>query len=99
MVREFPVRRGFGASAAGVGAGVQVVGGHAATNILTLLSKVWPKKVEELTARVHNTSTTGGGGQGRRRVRHATRFLEASLRSLDGHDDVYECAGERSQGC
>ena len=27
----------------------------------------------------------------------AARFLEASLRGLDGHDDVYECAYVQSQ--
>ncbi|NP_001307728.1 Malate dehydrogenase, chloroplastic-like [Zea mays] len=80
---------------------VPVVGGHAAATILPLLSKARPKaaftddEVEELTARVRDA---GAGGSATLSMAYAAaRFLEASLRGLDGHGDVYECAYVQSQ--
>ncbi|XP_006657994.1 malate dehydrogenase, chloroplastic-like [Oryza brachyantha] len=83
---------------------VPVVGGHAAATILPLLSKARPKtsftdeEVEELTARIQNAGTevveakAGSGSATLSMAYAAARFVEASLRGLDGDADVYECA-------
>ncbi|KAG2646988.1 malate dehydrogenase, chloroplastic-like [Panicum virgatum] len=88
---------------------VPVVGGHAGTTILPLLSKARPKaaftdeEVEELTARVQNAGTEvveamAGAESATLSMAYAeARFLEASLRGLDGDADVYECAYVQSQ--
>jgi malate dehydrogenase len=91
---------------------VPVVGGHSAATILPLLSKARPKaaaaaftdeEVEELTARIRDAGTevvetkAGAGSATLSMAYAAARFLEASLRGLDGHDDVYECAYLQSQ--
>ena len=88
---------------------VPVVGGHAAATILPLLSKARPKaaftdeEVEELTARIRDAGTevveakAGAGSATLSMAYAAARFLEASLRGLDGHDDVYECTYVQSQ--
>jgi len=88
---------------------VPVVGGHAGTTIVPLLSKARPKaaftdeEVEELTARVQNAGTevveakAGAGSATLSMAYAAARFLEASLRGLDGDADVYECAYVQSQ--
>ncbi|RLN34334.1 malate dehydrogenase, chloroplastic-like [Panicum miliaceum] len=88
---------------------VPVVGGHAGTTILPLLSKARPKaaftdaEVEELTARIQNAGTevveakAGAGSETLSMAYAAARFLEASLRGLDGDADVYECAYVQSQ--
>uniref|UniRef100_A0A0E0LNP1 Malate dehydrogenase n=1 Tax=Oryza punctata TaxID=4537 RepID=A0A0E0LNP1_ORYPU len=83
---------------------VPVVGGHAAATILPLLSKARPKtsftdeEVEALTRRIQNAGTevveakAGGGSATLSMAYAAARFLEASLRGLDGDGDVYECS-------
>lgn len=85
---------------------VPVVGGHAAATILPLLSKARPKtaftdeEVEALTRRIQNAGTevveakakAGGGSATLSMAYAAARFLEASLRGLDGDADVYECS-------
>ncbi|OEL13952.1 Malate dehydrogenase, chloroplastic [Dichanthelium oligosanthes] len=88
---------------------VPVVGGHARSTILPLLSKARPKaaftdeEVEELTTRIQNAGTevveakAGAGSATLSMAYAAARFLEASLRGLDGDDDVYECAYVQSQ--
>jgi len=88
---------------------VPVVGGHAGTTIVPLLSKARPKaaftdeEVEELTARVQNAGTevveakAGAESATLSMAYAAARFLEASLRGLDGDADVYECAYVQSQ--
>ncbi|KAJ1292010.1 hypothetical protein BS78_02G360400 [Paspalum vaginatum] len=88
---------------------VPVVGGHAADTILPLLSKARPKaaftdeEVEELTARIQNAGTkvveakAGAGSATLSMAYAAARFLEASLRGLDGDEAVYECAYVQSQ--
>lgn len=89
---------------------VPVVGGHSEATILPLLSKARPKaapftdeEVEELTARVRNAGTevveakAGDGSATLSMAYAAARFVEASLRGLDGDVDVYECAYVQSQ--
>ncbi|KAF8668834.1 hypothetical protein HU200_052035 [Digitaria exilis] len=88
---------------------VPVVGGHSGTTILPLLSKARPKapftdeEVEELTARIQNAGTevveakAGAGSATLSMAYAAARFVEASLRGLDGDGDVYECAYVQSQ--
>ncbi|XP_038725916.1 malate dehydrogenase, chloroplastic [Tripterygium wilfordii] len=82
---------------------VPVVGGHAGITILPLLSKTKPsvsftdQEVEELTARIQNGGTevveakAGAGSATLSMAYAAARFLESSLRALDGDADVYEC--------
>ncbi|KAJ0975312.1 hypothetical protein J5N97_017277 [Dioscorea zingiberensis] len=82
---------------------VPVVGGHAGITILPLLSKTRPsttfndKEVEELTVRIQNAGTevveakAGAGSATLSMAYAAARFVESSLRALDGDGDVYEC--------
>ncbi|KAL0335625.1 UNVERIFIED_CONTAM: Malate dehydrogenase, chloroplastic [Sesamum radiatum] len=83
---------------------VPVVGGHAGITILPLLSKTKPsvaftdEEVEELTVRIQNAGTevveakAGAGSATLSMAYAAARFVESSLRSLDGDSDVYECS-------
>ncbi|CAO2826794.1 unnamed protein product [Amaranthus hypochondriacus] len=83
---------------------VPVVGGHAGNTILPLLSKTRPsvsftdEEVEELTLKIQNAGTqvveakAGEGSATLSMAYAAARFVESSLRALDGDADVYECA-------
>ncbi|GFP87853.1 malate dehydrogenase chloroplastic [Phtheirospermum japonicum] len=83
---------------------IPVVGGHAGITILPLLSKAKPsvdfsdREVEELTARIQNAGTevveakAGAGSATLSMAYAAARFVESSLRALDGDSDVYECS-------
>jgi len=83
---------------------VPVVGGHAGITILPLLSKTRPSAsftdevVEELTVRIQNAGTevveakAGAGSATLSMAYAAARFVESSLRALDGDGDVYECS-------
>ena len=83
---------------------VPVVGGHAGITILPLLSKTRPsvsftdEEVEELTLKIQNAGTevvlakAGEGSATLSMAYAAARFVESSLRALDGDADVYECA-------
>lgn len=83
---------------------VPVVGGHAGITILPLLSRTKPSvsfseaEVEELTVRIQNAGTevveakAGAGSATLSMAYAAARFVESSLRALDGDADVYECA-------
>ncbi|GFP99397.1 malate dehydrogenase chloroplastic [Phtheirospermum japonicum] len=83
---------------------VPVIGGHAGITILPLLSKAKPsvsfsdEEVEELTVRIQNAGTevveakAGAGSATLSMAYAAARFVESSLRALDGDSDVYECA-------
>ncbi|XP_030473550.2 malate dehydrogenase, chloroplastic-like [Syzygium oleosum] len=82
---------------------VPVVGGHAGITILPLLSKTRPSvsftdaEVEDLTVRIQNAGTevveaTGAGSSTLSMAYAAARFVESSLRALDGDGDVYECS-------
>nr|QKY65060.1 plastidic NAD-dependent malate dehydrogenase transcript variant 1 [Passiflora biflora] len=83
---------------------VPVVGGHAGITILPLLSKTKPsvsftdEEVQELTVRIQNAGTevveakAGAGSATLSMAYAAARFVESSLRALDGDADVYECA-------
>ncbi|MED6171285.1 hypothetical protein PIB30_039357 [Stylosanthes scabra] len=83
---------------------VPVVGGHAGITILPLLSKTKPsasftdQEIEELTVRIQNAGTevveakAGAGSATLSMAYAAARFVESSLRALDGDGDVYECA-------
>lgn len=83
---------------------VPVVGGHAGITILPLLSKTKPSveftddEVSELTVRIQNAGTevveakAGAGSATLSMAYAAARFVESSLRALDGDSDVYECA-------
>lgn len=83
---------------------VPVIGGHAGITILPLLSKTRPsvkftdEEVEELTVRIQNAGTevveakAGAGSATLSMAYAAARFVESSLRALDGDSDVYECA-------
>ncbi|KAG0480392.1 hypothetical protein HPP92_011250 [Vanilla planifolia] len=82
---------------------VPVIGGHAGITILPLLSKMRPsvtftdEEVSELTARIQNAGTevveakSGAGSATLSMAYAAARFVESSLRALDGDSDVYEC--------
>ncbi|XP_061346574.1 malate dehydrogenase, chloroplastic [Gastrolobium bilobum] len=82
---------------------VPVVGGHAGITILPLLSKTKPsvsftdEEIEELTVRIQNAGTevveakAGAGSATLSMAYAAARFVESSLRALDGDGDVYEC--------
>jgi malate dehydrogenase len=83
---------------------VPVVGGHAGITILPLLSKTKPsvsftdEEVQELTVRIQNAGTevveakAGAGSATLSMAYAAARFVESSLRALDGDADVYECS-------
>lgn len=83
---------------------VPVVGGHAGITILPLLSRTRPsvdftdEEVEELTVRIQNAGTevveakAGAGSATLSMAYAAARFVESSLRALDGDSDVYECS-------
>lgn len=83
---------------------VPVVGGHAGITILPLLSKTKPstsftdEEIQELTVRIQNAGTevveakAGAGSATLSMAYAAARFVESSLRALDGDSDVYECA-------
>ncbi|KAJ3677383.1 hypothetical protein LUZ60_003107 [Juncus effusus] len=83
---------------------VPVVGGHAGITILPLLSKTKPftkftdQEIEELTVRIQNAGTEvveakAGAGSATLSMAYASaRFVESSLRGLDGDKEVYECA-------
>lgn len=83
---------------------VPVVGGHAGITILPLLSKAKPsvsltdEEVHELTVRIQNAGTevveakAGAGSATLSMAYAAARFVESSLRALDGDSDVYECS-------
>uniref|UniRef100_A0A7N0TX57 malate dehydrogenase n=1 Tax=Kalanchoe fedtschenkoi TaxID=63787 RepID=A0A7N0TX57_KALFE len=82
---------------------VPVIGGHAGMTILPLLSKTRPsvtftdEEVQELTVRIQNAGTevveakAGDGSATLSMAYAAARFVESSLRALDGDTDVYEC--------
>ncbi|KAK7388933.1 hypothetical protein VNO78_23761 [Psophocarpus tetragonolobus] len=83
---------------------VPVVGGHAGITILPLLSKTRPSvsftddEIDELTVRIQNAGTevveakAGAGSATLSMAYAAARFVESSLRALDGDGDVYECS-------
>ncbi|KAL3528391.1 hypothetical protein ACH5RR_007713 [Cinchona calisaya] len=83
---------------------VPVVGGHAGITIMPLLSKTKPsvtftdEEVQELTVRIQNAGTevveakAGAGSATLSMAYAAARFVESSLRALDGDSDVYECS-------
>lgn len=83
---------------------VPVIGGHAGITILPLLSKTKPavtftdEEVNELTVRIQNAGTevveakAGEGSATLSMAYAAARFVESSLRALDGDSDVYECS-------
>ncbi|KAJ8530689.1 hypothetical protein K7X08_023570 [Anisodus acutangulus] len=83
---------------------VPVIGGHSGITILPLLSKTKPsttftdKEVQELTVRIQNAGTevveakAGAGSATLSMAYAAARFVESSLRALDGDADVYECS-------
>ncbi|KAJ6734887.1 MALATE DEHYDROGENASE GLYOXYSOMAL [Salix purpurea] len=83
---------------------VPVVGGHAGITILPLLSKTRPpvsftdEEVQELSVRIQNAGTevveakAGAGSATLSMAYAAARFVESSLRALDGDADVYECS-------
>ncbi|XP_065877445.1 malate dehydrogenase, chloroplastic [Euphorbia lathyris] len=82
---------------------VPVIGGHAGITILPILSKAKPsvnfsdEEVQELTVRIQNAGTevveakAGAGSATLSMAYAAARFVESSLRALDGDSDVYEC--------
>ncbi|KAF9626182.1 hypothetical protein IFM89_031309 [Coptis chinensis] len=88
---------------------VPVVGGHAGITILPLLSKTRPaanftgQEIEELTVRIQNAGTevveakAGEGSATLSMAYAAARFVESSLRALDGDTDVYECSFVQSE--
>ncbi|KAM0936427.1 putative malate dehydrogenase [Dioscorea sansibarensis] len=88
---------------------VPVIGGHAGITILPLLSKTRPsttftdEEVEELTVRIQNAGTevveakAGAGSATLSMAYAAARFVESSLRALDGDGDVYECSFIQSE--
>lgn len=88
---------------------VPVIGGHAGITILPLLSKTKPsvsfsdEEVQELTVRIQNAGTevveakAGAGSATLSMAYAAARFVESSLRALDGDTDVYECAFVQSE--
>ncbi|KAL6956485.1 malate dehydrogenase [Sarracenia purpurea var. burkii] len=88
---------------------VPVVGGHAGITILPLLSKTKPsvsftdEEIQELTVRIQNAGTevveakAGAGSATLSMAYAAARFVESSLRALDGDTDVYECSFIQSE--
>lgn len=89
---------------------VPVVGGHAGITILPLLSKTKPsvtftdEEVQDLTVRIQNAGTevveakAGAGSATLSMAYAAARFVESSLRAIDGDSDVYECSYIQSDG-
>ncbi|XP_076922893.1 malate dehydrogenase, chloroplastic-like [Bidens hawaiensis] len=88
---------------------VPVIGGHAGITILPLLSKTKPsvtftdEEVQVLTVRIQNAGTevveakAGAGSATLSMAYAAARFVESSLRALDGDSDVYECSFLQSE--
>ncbi|KAL8230196.1 hypothetical protein R6Q59_000177 [Mikania micrantha] len=88
---------------------VPVIGGHAGITILPLLSKTKPsvtftdEEVQDLTVRIQNAGTevveakAGAGSATLSMAYAAARFVESSLRALDGDSDVYECSFVHSE--
>lgn len=88
---------------------VPVIGGHAGITILPLLSKTKPsvtftdEEVHDLTVRIQNAGTevveakAGAGSATLSMAYAAARFVESSLRALDGDSDVYECSFIQSE--
>ncbi|XP_057865310.2 malate dehydrogenase, chloroplastic isoform X2 [Cryptomeria japonica] len=88
---------------------VPVIGGHAGITILPLLSKTRPSvtftqdEVEELTLRIQNAGTevveakAGAGSATLSMAYAAARFIESSLRALDGDPDVFDCSYVQSE--
>ncbi|WOL00529.1 hypothetical protein Cni_G09242 [Canna indica] len=88
---------------------VPVIGGHAGITILPLLSKSRPsvtftdEEIQELTVRIQNAGTevveakAGAGSATLSMAYAAARFVESSLRALDGDGDVYECTFVQSE--
>ncbi|ERN12609.1 hypothetical protein AMTRI_Chr01g113430 [Amborella trichopoda] len=88
---------------------VPVIGGHAGITILPLLSRAKPsvkfsdEEIGELTVRIQNAGTevveakAGGGSATLSMAYAAARFVESSLRALDGDGDVYECSYVQSE--
>ncbi|KAG6529402.1 malate dehydrogenase, chloroplastic-like [Zingiber officinale] len=88
---------------------VPVIGGHAGITILPLLSKTRPsvtftdEEIESLTVRIQNAGTevveakAGAGSATLSMAYAAARFVESSLRALDGDGDVYECSFVQSE--
>ncbi|KAI5054880.1 hypothetical protein GOP47_0030025 [Adiantum capillus-veneris] len=88
---------------------VPVVGGHAGITILPLLSKTKPsceftqEEIEQLTDRIQNGGTEvveakAGAGSATLSMAYASaRFVESSLRALDGDSDVFECSYVQSE--
>lgn len=88
---------------------VPVIGGHAGITILPLLSKTKPsvsftdEEIQELTVRIQNAGTevveakAGAGSATLSMAYAAARFVESSLRALDGDSDVYECCFVESE--
>lgn len=88
---------------------VPVIGGHAGITILPILSKTRPsvsfsdEEAVELTKRIQNAGTevveakAGAGSATLSMAYAAARFVESSLRALDGDSDVYECSFVQSQ--
>ncbi|PKA51366.1 Malate dehydrogenase, chloroplastic [Apostasia shenzhenica] len=88
---------------------VPVIGGHAGITILPLLSKTRPsvtftdEEVQELTVRIQNAGTevveakAGAGSATLSMAYAAARFVESSLRALDGDGDVFECSFVQSE--
>jgi malate dehydrogenase len=88
---------------------VPVIGGHAGITILPLLSKTKPsvtftdEEIQDLTVRIQNAGTevveakAGAGSATLSMAYAAARFVESSLRALDGDTDVYECSFVQSE--
>ncbi|CAM6105680.1 unnamed protein product [Calypogeia fissa] len=88
---------------------VPVIGGHAGSTILPLLSKTrpavefTPEEIEELTVRIQNAGTevveakAGAGSATLSMAYAAARFAESCIRALDGDPDVFECAFVQSE--
>lgn len=88
---------------------VPVVGGHAGITILPLLSKARPsvtyteEEIQDLTVKIQNAGTevveakAGTGSATLSMAYAAARFVESSLRAIDGDADVYECAYVQSE--
>ncbi|KAF7806200.1 malate dehydrogenase, chloroplastic [Senna tora] len=88
---------------------VPVIGGHAGITILPLLSKTKPsvsfsdEEIDQLTVRIQNAGTevveakAGAGSATLSMAYAAARFVESSLRALDGDGDVYECCYVQSE--
>ncbi|XP_074590134.1 malate dehydrogenase, chloroplastic-like [Curcuma longa] len=88
---------------------VPVIGGHAGITILPLLSKTRPlvtftdEEIANLTERIQNAGTevveakAGAGSATLSMAYAAARFVESSLRALDGDGDVYECSFVQSE--